>query len=60
MNNWFNGAAILAQLKNIGKYLLLLFIVMLIGAFVGCGVASGNPFNLFFPSTWIHFFQFLN
>lgn len=60
MNNWFNGSAIINELKKLGKYLLLLCIVMLVGAFVGCGIASGNPFSLFFPSTWIHFFQFLN
>ncbi|QNQ80650.1 DNA-directed RNA polymerase subunit beta [Lactobacillus sp. PV034] len=60
MNNLFNSATIINEVKKIGKFFLLLCIVMLIGAFVGCGIASGNPFNLFFPSTWIHLFQFLS
>ena len=45
----------------VNKHLILyLFVTMLLGALIGCGVASGNPFAIFFPSTWVHFFEFLS
>ncbi|CCI80870.1 DNA-directed RNA polymerase subunit beta [Lactobacillus hominis] len=59
-NRIFDPEAILLRLRKFGKILLCLIVTMLIGALIGCTVASGNPFAIFFPSTWIHFFEFLN
>ena len=56
----FNFSLVTEHLKKVGKLLLYLLLTMLIGAFIGCGVASGNPFAIFFPTTWIHFFEFLS
>lgn len=51
----FNFSLVNKHLKKVGKIILYLFATMLLGAFIGCGVASGNPFAIFFPTTWIHF-----
>lgn len=56
----FNFSLVGKHLRRVGKILLYLFATMLIGAFIGCGVASGNPFAIFFPTTWVHFFEFLS
>ncbi|UOC05652.1 DNA-directed RNA polymerase subunit beta [Lactobacillus johnsonii] len=56
----FNFSLVNKHLKKLGKIILYLFATMLLGAFIGCGVASGNPFAIFFPTTLIHFFEFLS
>ena len=52
----FNFSLVNKHLKKLGKIILYLFATMLLGAFI----ASGNPFAIFFPTTWIHFFEFLS
>ena len=55
----FDFSLVNKHLKKVGKIILYLFVTMLLGALIGCGVASGNPFAIFFPCTWVHFFLFL-
>ena len=38
----FDFSLVNKHLKKVGKILLYLFVTMLLGAFIGCGVASGN------------------
>lgn len=59
-NKIFDLTAVLKRLKRIGKVFLYLLLTMLIGALIGCWIASGNPFAIFLPSTWFNFFQFVN
>ena len=56
----FDFSLVNKHLEKVGKIILYLFVTMLLGALIGCGVASGNPFAIFFPSTWVHFFEFLS
>ena len=56
----FDFSLVNKHLKKVGKIILYLFVTMLLGALIGCGVASGNPFAIFFPSTWVHFFLFFS
>lgn len=58
-NRYFDSNALGKHGRNIGKFFLYLLLTLLIGMFIGCGIANGNPFAIFFPSTWIHFFKFL-
>ena len=48
----FDFSLVNKHLKKMGKIILYLFVTMLLGALIGCGVASGN--------TWVHFFEFLS
>ena len=59
-NKVFNSAILLKHLKQLGKVFLYLLLALIIGAFIGCGVAGANPFAIFFPSTWVRLFQFLS
>lgn len=59
-NKVFNSSVLLKHLKRLGKLVLYLILALIIGAFIGCGVAGSNPFAIFFPSTWTHLFQFLS
>ncbi|MBD5430442.1 DNA-directed RNA polymerase subunit beta [Lactobacillus sp.] len=59
-NKVFNSTVLLKHLKQIGKIVLYLLLALIIGAFIGCGVAGSNPFAIFFPSTWTRLFQFLS
>ncbi|KRM98205.1 hypothetical protein FD18_GL001169 [Lactobacillus taiwanensis DSM 21401] len=56
----FDFSLVNKYLKKVGKIFLYLLATMLLGAFIGCGVASGNPFAIFFPTTWVHFWEFLS
>lgn len=59
-NKIFNSDVLLKYLRQIGKIILYLLLALVIGAFIGCGVAGSNPFAIFFPSTWARLFQFLS
>lgn len=59
-NESFNFSLVAKHLKKIGKVFGYLLLTMLLGAFIGCGIAGGNPFAIFFPTTWVHFFEFLS
>ncbi|MCI1290065.1 MAG: DNA-directed RNA polymerase subunit beta [Lactobacillus sp.] len=56
----FNQAIVKAKIQKFFRLCGWLILMIVIGAFIGCGIASGNPFAIFFPSSWLHLFQFIS
>lgn len=40
-------------------WLIIALISLILGLLIGFGMGGDNPFKVFLPSTWIHFFNFL-
>jgi hypothetical protein len=49
------------RLTPLGRFMLALFIIVItavIGALIGYSIiGTGNPFDVFMPSTWIHLYD---
>ncbi|MCI1466269.1 MAG: DNA-directed RNA polymerase subunit beta [Lactobacillus sp.] len=56
----FNQAIVKAKVRKFFHLCGWLILMIVIGAFIGCGISSGNPFAIFFPSSWLHLFQFIS
>lgn len=56
----FDSSIVAGYVRKIFRIIGWLLLTIVIGAFIGCGFASGNPFAIFFPSSWLHLFQFLS